>query len=253
MRFGAAVSAVLLSSVIASTPPAVRIARALAGTCGAASVWLALIALAFAPLAVATVTFRHALAAIRLFDSRAVALGVASAVLWGLSTFFALAGLGAFLRATTHHHGLAGATFAVTGVAVALVLALFTTRFVRWCSAASAVVRWIAVAVVSVAMGVGLASVARPLGHSEAASIFVADLVAFVFAAAFGAGAFPYRSRPLAPLAFAGPPLAAVVLALGLGSVRTSAPLRAAIDDEAPLLSTALPLACAPREDPPAH
>jgi hypothetical protein len=240
MRFGAAVSAVLVASIFATMPAAMRIALTLQGTCGAATVWLALLALAFVPLAVATVTLRHAIAALRLFDASALARGVATAILWGVATFVTLAGLGAFLRATTHHHGLAGATFAITGLVLAALLALIAVRFVDWCLARSPAIRWLAIGVVSLAMGVALAFFARHLGRSEVGNVFAADVVAFVFAAAFGAGAFPYRRRPFVAFAVAGPPLATIVLFVGLGALKTTPPLRAAIGDEAPVLATGM-------------
>jgi hypothetical protein len=225
-------------------PAAVRIGPTVAASCGAASVWLSLLALAFVPLGVATVTLRHALAAIRLFDSRAVTRGAATAVVWGATTFVALAVLGAFLRATTHHHGLAGVAFGGVGLVVAAVVALFSTRFVEWCGTASGPLRWVAISGSALALGVGLAFFAHLLARNEAAGALSVDVAALVFAAAFGATAFPYRSRPFAPLAFAGPPLAAIVLVVGFGTLRTSAPLRAAVSEDAPVLATAMDLSC---------
>ena len=66
------------------------------------------------------------------------------------------------------------------------------------------------------------------------------SIVALMVAASFGARAFPYRSRPFAPLALAGPPLAAIVLVIGLGTLKSSAPLRSAVQAEAPVLACAL-------------
>ncbi len=256
MRFGAAVSAVVLSSVVATMPAAMRIGPLVDGSCGVASVWLALVALAFTPLALVTVTLRHALAALRLFDPRSVATAIAAVLVWGTATFVALALLGAVLRATTHHHGLAGVTFAMGGLAIAAILAVLSTRFVVWARAAAAPLRWLAVAAVSLAMGVALAFFSRILGHSDAGARLAVDLVAFAFAAAFGAGAFPHRSRPFAPLALAGPPVAAVVLFIGLGALRSSAPLRAAVREQAPILAGVLVapgLPAAPSDGAPPH
>ena len=50
---------------------------------------------------------------------------------WAMATFLALASLGAFLRATTHHHGLAGVTFAIGGLAVGGALALVVRRLMQ--------------------------------------------------------------------------------------------------------------------------
>jgi len=243
MRFGAAVSAVVLSSILATMPATLRIAPALAGSVGFISIWTALVALACAPLAVMTVAVRHALAALRLFDRRALAAGVAVALVWGLLTTVALTALGAFLRATTHHHGLAGVTFGCFGVVVAAFAALLAVRVVEWATAVPAPVRWGLMAVAGVTAGAMLAAVTRLLGHSEAGAALAVDVSAFAIAAAFGGSAFPSRSRPFAPLAFAGPPVAAIVLFTGFATLRASTSLRAAIDADAPILSVTTSLA----------
>jgi hypothetical protein len=244
MRFGAAVAAVLLSSVVATMPAAVRIAPSLTPTSSSASSWVALLAIAFLPLTIATVALRHALAALRLFDPKTVATGVTTVLVWGLATFVALAGLGTFLRATTHHHGLAGVTFACAGVVIAAPVALFSTRFVQWAQATPPPGRWLAYLALGLALGAGLVFFGRTLGHSPGASTFALDVAAFAFAAAFGAGAFPRRNHPLVPLALAGPPLAAIVLVVGFGTLRSSPPLRTAVMEEAPVLGAAMELSC---------
>jgi hypothetical protein len=240
MRFGTAASAVVLASILATMPAAVRVAPQVAASCSAASAWVSLLALAFVPLLVTTVVLRHALAALRLFDSKAVAGGVAVAIVWALLTFTALTPFGAALRATTHHHGLAGVTFALGGLVVAAIMAVFSVRLVQWGRAASPVQRWVVMCASGLAFGSGLAFVARLVGGSAPASAFVLDVVALVFASAFGAGVFPYRSRPVAPLALAGPPLAAILLVVGLGTLHTTPALRSTIADQAPVLAGAM-------------
>jgi hypothetical protein len=237
MRFGAAVTAVVLASAIATVPAAVRIAPSLRGSAGSLSLWISLLAVAFFPLAVATVVLRHALAALRLFDPRAVATGIATVLVWGLVTFFGLCVFGALLRATTHQHALAGVTFAGGGIVLAAVLALFAARAVPLVQKSAPPLRWSMIAATAVAAGFGLAFLARVLARSDGAGALPVDIVTFAFAAAFGAGAFPHRSRPIAVLAFAGPPLAAAVLVIGFATLRTSPPLCVALDAEAPVLS----------------
>lgn len=240
MRFGAAVSAVILASVIGTMPDAVRISASIGAASSGLSLWVALLALAFFPLAVATVLLRHAFASLRLFDPKTVTLGIATLLVWGLMTFFALSGLGFLLRATTHHHGLAGVTFAGSGIVVAGVLALLAIRLVHLLRSGTPMLRWAAIISCGLVVGVGVAFFGHVLAHSEPASALSIDVIAFVLAATFGAGAFPHRSRPLAPLALAGPPLAAVVLVVGFATLKASAPLRAAVEADAPILSHVL-------------
>src|SRR6202042_1491313 len=108
--------------------------------------------------ALATVVVRRALAALRLFDPAALSTGLAVASVWALASFGALAALGAFLRATTHHHGLAGVTFAAAGVSVSALVAVFATRIVGWARAASRVLRWGTLALGGLALGIEMAS-----------------------------------------------------------------------------------------------
>ncbi len=242
IRFGSAVTAVLLSSVIATLPAALRITPSLASSCSRPAGWLALLAIAFVPLLVATVGLRHAFRAIRLFDRRAVPAGVVAALLWGVTTLGALTVLGAVLRATTHHHGLAGVAFAGTGVVIAALLALVSARVVAWALRASPRLRWTVLVLGVAALGAGVAAFVRILGHGDGAPALAADIAAFVVAATFGAGAFPRRSHPSLPLALAGPPLAAVVLVVGCGVLRTSAPLREMVQASAPVLGSVMSL-----------
>jgi hypothetical protein len=237
----------MLASVVATMPAAVRIAPAIARSSGAASVWLGLLALAFFPVSIATVTLRHALAALRLFDSRAFTTALLAIVVWVLVTFVSLAGLGALLRATTHHHGLAGVTFACVGLVVATLVAPFAFRFVMRFRSAHAPVGWAVLSAGALGAGVTLSYFAHVLARSPSAAATSIDVVAFVFAAAFGAGAFPYRSRPLAPLALAGPPLAAIVLVAGFAALRTGGSLRAAITEDAPAFAAVMALPGAAR------
>jgi hypothetical protein len=242
LRFGSAVTAVLLSSVIATLPAAVRMAPSLTSACGRPAGWLALLALAFGPVAVATVALRHALGAVRLFDPGAVAAGAATAVLWCATSIGAFTVIGAFLRATTHHHGLAGVTFACAGVVTAALLALVSVRLVTWARAASPVLRWTVLLLGVAGLGAALAAFVRLLGHGDGAPALATDLLALVVAAIFGAGAFPRRSRPSLALAVAGPPLAAVVLVLGCATLRASPQLRAAVQADAPVLGSVVVL-----------
>jgi hypothetical protein len=251
MRFGAAVSAVLLSSAIATMPAVVRVAPEVSASCGARSVFVALLALAFVPLALSTVVVRHALAALRLFDARAVRSAVPTVLVWVTGWFASLMLVGTFLRANTHHHGLAGVTFAVFGLALAAALAVLSIRLCAWVRAAPGVVRGIAAAVLALVLSMGLVAASRALSRTDASSAFAVDLVAFAIATGFGAGAFPRRTRPPFVFALLGPPLGAVILVVGGATVQTSGPLRASVRTLAPVLAFPLALASPPAESAP--
>ena len=240
MRFGAAVTAVILASAVGTLPASMRVAPSLSSCCTAMTVWVAFTAVVLLPMGVATVLLRRAHAALRLFDAGAVSTSLLVVPIWALGSFGALAALGAFLRGHTHHHGLAGTTFAAIGAALLLFYALFSARLVAWARLLAAPFRWMLLALGGLALGAELAAVFRILSGSPGASTGCADVIALVLAAAFGALAFPAGRRTLAPLAIAGPPAAAVVLVLGLAAVRSVAPLRAELELEVPLLSAVL-------------
>ena len=242
MRFGAAVTAVVLASAIGTLPAAVRVAPTVASTAGPASVWIACMAIVLLPMAFATMVLRQAHAALRLFDLAAIPNGLTVGFVWGVGTFGALSALGAFLRANTHHHGLAGATFAGVGLAIALVVALFAARLVGWADSLGPAVLWIVRAASGIGVGVALASASRTLAGSPAASTWCADILALMLAAAFGALAFPARRRPVTALAVIGPPLAAIVLVMGFAALgdhgADTPPLRATLQEEAPVIAS---------------
>ncbi len=251
MRFGAAVGAALASATLAVLPAAVRVSPVASPLAGTATVLTALVALALVPVGLTTLAVRYALAAVRLFDARGLGQGLATAVLWAVATFGALAGLGAFLRATTHHHGLAGVTFAVAGALGIFLLAPFCIRAVELTLGAPPELRWTIIVAAGLAFGVSVAFSLRALGADGGAAALAVDLIAFAFACAFGGGAFPVRSRPITLFALGGPPLAAVALVVGLGTLRTSPPLRSALESGAPLVGLVLSAAPLDRPDAP--
>jgi hypothetical protein len=138
--------------------------------------------------------------------ARASLLG-AALVGWGALLSAGLAPLGALLRARTHHHGLAGVTFAIVALLLALGLALVVRRAVELVAASTPRTQRIALGAFWSALGLavlllavvgGLRSAAAPVGAdatADAASVALVpaltanalaiDVMAFVLAAAF--------------------------------------------------------------------
>src|SRR6476646_2260137 len=110
-RFGSAVFAGTAASLLASIPAALRIAPAADADLGVSGVWLGLAGAALVPMVALVPVLRGAR---RGFGS----------VLWTLASLDALRVWGALLRKTTHHHALAGTTFALVGLAILVVLAV---------------------------------------------------------------------------------------------------------------------------------
>jgi hypothetical protein len=245
-RFGSAVAAALLSAVIATLPAAFRVVPSLTGSQGRLAGYAALLALALGPVAIATVVVRHAVVGARLFDRTTL-----EPFAWAVAATFAVASgaltvLGAGLRATTHHHGLAGVTFAALGVVTIVGAALLSSRGVQVVVRAPRVVRLLGAVALAAVVSMEAAVVVRVLGARFFASAPANDVMAFLVATVFGAGAFPRRGRPSSSLALGGPPLAVAVLVVGLMTVRSSPSLRATIEGQAPLAAGLLLVASPP-------
>ncbi|MEO6575060.1 MAG: hypothetical protein ABIP89_14545, partial [Polyangiaceae bacterium] len=164
--------------------------------------------------------------------------------IFGVLLLIVMTVLGAILRATTHHHALAGVTFALVTIVAALVLAPISGR------TANILATWVAekkvshlvmagafvvasmpvVAVIVARLGSG-ASLSRP------AAAVIVDLLAFAIAALL-ASRPELKDRRI--LAIFGPPVAAALFALGLTTLHTSALLDATIHERAPAFAPAV-------------
>jgi hypothetical protein len=239
-RFGTAVGAALVASALATGPAALRIAS-LDGPSGA---WPALVASTLLPMLLAVGVLRRARVGLRSFaGSRALAIGI-----WIPSLFVVMVVLGAALRATTHHHPLAGATFAILSLVAAIGLAPFASRvatiLTRWHAdgrlvplATTALVTLFVVGFVSVrvAHGLGAASASTPPTGSGATVLV--DLLAFGMAALLASHPELATRRVLALF---GPPVAAAVFVLGMTNLLQSSTLASAVDERAPAFSAAV-------------
>jgi hypothetical protein len=245
-RFGTAVGAALVASALATGPAALRIAS----VDGPSGAWPALVASTLLPMLLAVVVLRRARVGLRSFaGSRALAIGV-----WLPSVFVVMVVLGSTLRATTHHHPLAGVTFSILSLIAAVGLAPFAARVAalltqwhaggRWVPLATTALLALFVAVfvaVRVARGLGGdggdgAASASPPASDPGATVLV-DLLAFGMAALLASRPELAARRVLAVF---GPPVAAVVFVLGMTSLVRSAALARAVDDRAPAFSAAV-------------
>jgi hypothetical protein len=206
------------------------------GAEGTGRAWTGLAASALVPMVAMVVILRGASEGLRAFGGPDAELRAYGTALWAAWLLVVLAIFGSVLRATTHHHGLAGVTFAFGALAAALGLGLTSARVIEILRGTSAPVRR------SAGMAIGLVTVAA-LGWvglrflraahdpaSTAAAGTIVDVLAFVLAAGFAARRTLASRRALAVV---GPPVAVAIAALGFSALRDS-PLRNAIDERAP-------------------
>ncbi|HLK40205.1 MAG TPA: hypothetical protein VKU41_25815 [Polyangiaceae bacterium] len=245
VRFGTAVGIALAAAVACTFPAALRISSAVA-TLGLVTTWIALSALGVAPMVAAVVVLRGARAGLRTFAGPGAELRAFGVGLWLTLLLVTLSYFGAVLRATTHHHALAGVTFAAGAIVLAVGTALVCVRVVAILRAMAPSTR----SVVALAIG-GVAALAlawtglrflQAVVHdssSTTAGGTVVDVLAFCLASLFAARpAFATQK----PIALVGPPVAVFLAAVGLSMLRDPT-LRDAVEERAPAFAPLADLA----------
>ncbi len=237
LRFGAIVGAGVLAAGFMALPAALRVGAA-AGSGGAIAAWLALVACAIVPATLGVALLRGAREGLRAFAGPNAMLHLLGAATWLVCVFGAMTALGAALRATTHHHGLAGVTFALFALFASVAIGLVVRRVVVVAQRSSPRARALLVGLTALALaavvmiaGVGLtrAAPASPLPASTGA-LFV-DLLAYGIGVGFLSRAEFARRHLLAHL---GLPLAGGLVTLGVLLLRSSPGLVAAVLEHAP-------------------
>ena len=236
LRFGTAVGLAAAAALACALPAAMRVAVAL-GAEGTGRAWTGLAASALVPMVATVVVLRGAREGLRAFGGTGAELRAYGAALWAVWLVVALTLYGSVLRASTHHHALAGVTFAFGALALAVGLAFASARLVTILRDASprarraAALGLVFITVSALAwIGVRFLRAATRDPASAVTAGMIVDILAFALAAGFAARRTLASRRALAVL---GPPVAVAIAALGFSAVR-DAPLRAAIDERAP-------------------
>ncbi|MDP9150082.1 MAG: hypothetical protein M3O36_09100 [Myxococcota bacterium] len=242
MQLGTAIGLATLASLACALPATLRIADVIMGGATAGRVWTALAASALVPMIAAVAVLRGAADGVRALlapGARWRAFGVA---LWLASLFVMLTVLGGFLRATTHHHALAGVTYAFAALGLAVGSALVWMRVIAILRAASYEMQHAGAAFLAAmsvaALGWVALRFAGAVAHERGSSAAVAtvlDVVAFAAAAFLGSGRGLASNRAIALF---GPTVALVVVVLGITTLR-DAPLREVMNTHAPVFASA--------------
>jgi hypothetical protein len=241
VRLATGLGAAAFAAGFAAVPAGLRLAQAVPNVSGVMP-WLACAAALLPAMIAAVFVLRRARVGLRSIagpDPAARAVGVA---LWLVLLFMFLATFGAVLRATTHHHALAGTTFAIGGVVAAIGLGVVCARVSSIVASRGERTRRALLLLTSVvvAMTAVLAAtrMARALSSaggepSSAGALFI-DVLAFSIAAAFASHpAFAPRKA----LAIAGPVGAVLLFALGMYALNVSAGLAPAVAQHAPAIA----------------
>lgn len=132
---GGLIGAATLAALGAALPGTLRAAAEGEGLFAS---WALLAGAWMVPTLVLVPVFRAARAGVRGLAVDGGRERIAAAAVWFGGVIALLATLGAFLRRTTHHHALAGVTFAIGSVVLAVLLALFAARAASWAQRARA-------------------------------------------------------------------------------------------------------------------
>ncbi len=237
LHFGSAAAVSALGAAAATLPSGLRVNDSgAAATCGALAVWVALVSAAFVPMLGAVLLLRSARGGLRILAVPSALPNLAAFALWLLLESAVLFLLGAILRATTHHHALAGVTFAIAAVVCGALSMLVARRVVGLYRAGSVRVRAL-LGAAALVLALGFALLASRFSHTGGARLAASlgpslvDGFAFFIAAGFASRTAFARIRVLSLL---GPPLAVTVLLLGFSALRSCPTLAEAIDEQAP-------------------
>ncbi|MDP9001262.1 MAG: hypothetical protein M3O46_14265 [Myxococcota bacterium] len=244
VRVGALVGLATVAALACTLPAMTRVSTALAGDAPLVRAWAALGAATLVPMALSVVALRGARQGLRVFGKTGNYLRAFGLGLWLAALFVTLVLFGGFLRATTHHHALAGVTYACGALAFAVGWGLVCARLVAMLRSVAGETRCLSMILLgSVAVAaIGILSIrfmhALVDGESSSAAATVIDVLAFAFAALLASLDWRVAWRLLA---IVGPPAAVFLGALGITLLRDP-PVRHAIGEHAPAFTPAADL-----------
>jgi len=233
--FGGIIGAATLGAAIASTPAALRIGGD-ARPCGSLGMWAILATISLAPMGVGVVLLRRARLGFAGLGNRRSLAPLLTVVLWLGTTFALLVAMGALLRMRTHHRALGGVVYALVALVACAGLGTFSIRLTGLLRRLPRSILWALAIAVGAAVGlcVAYARAGGGLALPRAESAVLVDGAAFAVSAMVASGSplVPQRS-----LALVGPPVAVLVLVLGISSYRTCPRVKETLREEAPLFA----------------
>lgn len=232
MRVGAIVGAGVVAALVSSVPGALRMGDD--SSASRALLQLVVLSALATPVAVLLVTvLRRARVGVRILMGDKPQLLAIGVLWWCVIELGILSIVGAVLRKTTHHHALAGVTFAIFALVSGLLVALFARKATLLVAGRGSQERnGLVVAASSaflVLMLVGFRT-SRAEGLHTASALF--DGLALTIASTLTSSRFFARYRPLAMI---GVPVALLVLMVGFTMLRFDPKLRSALGDIAPI------------------
>jgi hypothetical protein len=232
-RFGAVFGGGVLTAILASLPAALRIgdggqiARAL-------EQWLALTALLVGPAILLVFVTRRARVGMRMLAGERAPIILSGLLWWCVLELGLLAIFGGVLRKNTHHHGLAGVTFAAFAVFSGAAMAILAIRAGRLLTRVDKRLQKMALVITSGAAFLAIVVVGVRTGRAPALS----TAAALVDASALALSASVLSSRAVAhvrAITIGGVPAGVLILILGISSLIAEPRVREQIAAHAPI------------------
>ncbi|MBX3206800.1 MAG: hypothetical protein KF764_17150 [Labilithrix sp.] len=233
VRLGFIVAGGVAAAIASSLPASLRM-----GDEGSASRalerWMVLSAVS-TPLAVAAVAvLRRARVGLQLLAGERTSLLAMGGLWWTVIELGLLSMFGALLSKTTHHHALAGVTFAAFAVISGIIVALFARRTTTLLARGGASLQKLGLSIAAGCAFVGILLVGVRTSRAEGAHTAAAlvDALALVVATVLASSRAFGRWRPLA---IVGVPLAVLVTMVGLTTLRFDPKLAQSLPETAPV------------------
>jgi hypothetical protein len=240
LRIGIIIAGGVIAALIGSMPAALRLGGE--GSIGTLITrWIILSAL-WLPMAVISVAvLRRARVGLRQLLGERASLLVIGVLWWSVIMLGLLAVVGAVLRKTTHHHALAGVTFAFFAVISGIVVALLARRTTSMLGRGGSKLQKVGMSIVAgcAVLTVVLVLVRTARATDLHAAAGMVDAIALSICGVMTSSRAFTRVRPLAVV---GLPVAILVLVIGLTLLRFDPKLHPILQAGAPLHALILDL-----------
>jgi hypothetical protein len=233
VRIGFVLAGGVVSAIVSSFLAALRMGEE-ASVGRALEQWVVLAAFG-TPIGVAAVAvLRRARVGLRLLMGEHAPLLAIGVLWWSVIELGLLSVFGAALRKTTHHHALAGVTFAIFAVISGVLVAAFAHKATAIMARGGSRAQRASLAIAGAASFVVVLLVMFRTSRAEGLHTAGALVDAFVFAVSATLASSRMFTR-LRPLALAGGPLAVFVMLLGFLLLRGDTKLRGELLESAPV------------------
>ncbi|MBX3228718.1 MAG: hypothetical protein KIT84_08705 [Labilithrix sp.] len=240
LRIGIVVAGGVASGIASSLPAVLRLGGE--GSFGTMIVrWVILSALAIPIAVLGVAVLRRARVGVRQLLGERAPLLVIGVLWWAVTEIGLLAIFGAVLRKTTHHHALAGVTFAFFAVISGVIVGLLARRTTSMIGRGGGKLQTTGLAAVGICATIVLVLVIVRTARAEElhAAAGIVDAIALTVGAMLTSTRTFTRVKPLAVV---GLPAAILILVVGLTMLRFDTKLRGILPNGAPLHALVLDL-----------